>query len=189
MRDKLRASERAGEMDRGWRVSGRVSRAFGPSLALWVSASRLHLCLPHAFHPRLVSLAHFLSRVFITLCGSLHAGLSRCHCLFPFHHYLPVNLWDAPLPSKAASEAGVLHIGWNRPKASRSQSWARRPAASLVSDLLFEGPSLTRPGLRLGPTGYALCWIHLVTTMYVGDKLGVAGAGLVLRSGAFEGPE
>lgn len=59
----------------------------------------------------------------------------------------------------------------------------------LASDLLFRGPSLTRPGLRSGLTGYVLCWIHPVATMYVGDKLGVAGAGLVLRFGLSKGSE
>lgn len=46
----------------GWLAGGRVSRAFGPSLALWVSASRLHLCLPHAFHPQ--------PYLFSSLCSS-----------------------------------------------------------------------------------------------------------------------
>lgn len=56
----------------------------------------------------------------------------------------------------------------------------------LASDLLFflgGGRILARPGLRLGLPGCALCWIHRVATMYVGDQRGVTGARLDLRSG------
>lgn len=63
--------------------------------------------------------AHFVSRISITLCGSLLSdSLAVPVYLSLFHRGPP---WDTALPSKAAIEACVLHTGWNRPRVNSHQ--------------------------------------------------------------------
>lgn len=104
-----RAGGRAGEMDG---ASGRVSCAFGPSLALWVSAFRSYLCLTRASHsfPLLCCSLWFLGFHYSVWFLALR---TRSLSLSPFHRGPP---WDIALLSKAAIEACVLHTGWNRPR-------------------------------------------------------------------------
>lgn len=112
---------RKGRRD-GWGASGRVSCAFGPSLALWVSAFRSYLCLPCASH----SFPHLCCSLWFS---GFHYSVWFLALRTRSHFFIRGPPWDTALSSKAAIEACVLHTGWNRSRVNSRQLQARRPYA------------------------------------------------------------
>lgn len=120
VRDSLHARKEGQERWMG--ASGRVSCAFGPSLALWVSAFRSYLCLPCASH----SFPHLCCSLWFS---GFHYSVWFLALRTRSHFFIRGPPWDTALSSKAAIEACVLHTGWNRSRVNSCQLQARRPYA------------------------------------------------------------